>query len=78
MHGQIKSYASTKGVGTITPEKGGEALDFAKADLKEEGQEPQADQRYGYETKQVDGGKTCAVNLQMQQGGIPQSGKQPG
>lgn len=29
---------------------------------------PKADQRYGYETKQVDGGKAHAINLQMQQG----------
>lgn len=77
MHGQIKSYDRTKGAGTITPEKSGESLAFAKADLKEEGREPQVGQRYDYETKQVDGSKTCAVNLQMQQGGSLQSGKQP-
>lgn len=78
MHGQIKSYDSTKGVGTITPEKGGEALAFVRADLQEESQEPKANQRYSYETTQVDGGKTSAVNLKMQQDGILQSRKQPG
>lgn len=77
MHGHIKSYDSTKGVGTITPEEGGEALAFVKAELREEGLEPKKGQRYSYEIKQLDGGKTCGVNLQMQRGGILQSGKQP-
>lgn len=67
-YGKIKSYDPGKGTGTITPEKGGDALAFVKADLQQEGQEPKVDQRFGYETKQVDGGKAHAVNLQMEQG----------
>lgn len=67
-YGKIKSYDSASGAGTIAPEKGGAMLDFAKADLQQEGQEPKVDQRYGYETSQADGGQTRAVNLQMEQG----------
>lgn len=67
--GKIKSYDSSKGVGTIAPEKGGDTLAFAKADLQQQGQEPKVDQRYGYETRQAEGGKTHAVSLQMEQAG---------
>ncbi|MHA6333846.1 cold-shock protein [Qipengyuania sp. CAU 1752] len=67
-YGKIKSYDTCKGAGTITPEKGGEPLPFVKADLQQEAQEPKVDQRYGYETKQVDGGKQQAMNLQQEQG----------
>lgn len=66
--GKIKTYDSGKGSGTIAPEKGGEVLAFGKADLQQEGQIPKVDQRYGYETSQVDGDKARAVNLQMEQG----------
>ncbi|QUL39133.1 cold-shock protein [Erythrobacter sp. JK5] len=66
--GKIKSYDSNKGVGTITPEKGGDALPFGKSDLQQQAQEPKVEQRYGYETSEVDGGKKRAVNLQHQQG----------
>ena len=66
--GKIKSYDSGKGAGLITPEKGGDALPFNKSDLQQQGQEPKIDQRYGYETKQVDGGARHAVSLQMEQG----------
>ena len=66
--GKIKSYDDGKGTGTITPEKGGDALPFKKADLQQQAQQPMVDQRYGYETAEVDGGKKRAVNLQQQQG----------
>ncbi|WP_265571030.1 cold-shock protein [Sphingomicrobium nitratireducens] len=72
-YGKIASYDATKGTGTITPEKGGDALMFAKADLKQSDKEPRVDQRFGYETKTVDGGKRQAVNLQMSQPGNDQS-----
>lgn len=65
--GKIKSYDSTTGLGTIAPDKGGEALAFAKANLQQLGQEPETDQRYAYETRQVVGGKAQAVNLKHQQ-----------
>lgn len=64
--GKIKWYNSGKGSGTISPEDGGDALPFRKSDLQQEGQEPKADQRYSYETSEVDGGKKRAVNLRQQ------------
>ncbi|OYX66759.1 MAG: hypothetical protein B7Y88_02685 [Sphingomonadales bacterium 32-64-17] len=66
--GKIKSYDSSSGTGSITPEKGGDALRFKKADLQQEAEVPKVDQRFSYETSEVDGGKKMAVNLQAQQG----------
>ena len=66
--GKIKSYDSSSGTGSITPEKGGDALRFKKADLQQEAEVPKVDQRFSYETSEVDGGKKTAVNLQPQQG----------
>ncbi|WP_144096589.1 cold shock domain-containing protein [Croceicoccus sediminis] len=65
-YGKIKWYNSGKGSGTILPEKGGDALPFRKSDLQQEGQEPQTDQRYSYETSEVDNGQKRAVNLRQQ------------
>lgn len=76
--GKIKSYDTGKGTGTITPEAGGKPLAFAKADLQQEGEEPKVDQRFGYETAQMNGGEARAVNLQMQQGQREQAEKQQG
>ena len=67
-YGKIKSYDSSSGTGSITPEEGGDVLRFKKADLQQEGQVPKVDQRFSYETSEVDGGKKSAVNLQQQQG----------
>ena len=67
-YGKIHSYDADKGAGMITPDKGGDALPFAKADLQQQAEEPKADQRYGYETKQGEGGTAHAINLQMEQG----------
>jgi len=64
--GKIKSYDGGKGTGMITPEKGGEALPFNKSGMKKEGHEPKLDQRYGYDVKHDDGGKSLAINLQPQ------------
>lgn len=66
--GKIHSYDGSKGAGTITPDKGGENLAFVKADLQQEAAEPKAGQRFGYETRQVSGGKPQAINLQQEQG----------
>jgi CspA family cold shock protein len=74
--GKIKSYDSAKGAGMITPYKGGDALAFNKSDLQQQAQEPLADQRYGYDTRQVDGGKAHATNLQMEAGTSDSSAKQ--
>lgn len=83
-YGKIKSYDTAKGSGMISPEKGGEPLAFAKADLQQQASEPKQGERFGYDTKQADGGKTHAVNLQMEQGESggnsqrDQAAKQPG
>ncbi|MCB2089064.1 MAG: cold-shock protein [Sphingomonadaceae bacterium] len=77
-YGKITSYDTATGAGTITPEKGGDALSFAKADLQQQAQIPKVDQRYGYETKQVDGAKPFAVSLQMEQGEHAKADKQQG
>lgn len=66
-YGQIKSYDTSKGRGMIAPEKGGEPLEFVKADLQQEAAEPKAGERYGYETRQVGGGKPQAINLRSKQ-----------
>jgi CspA family cold shock protein len=65
--GKIKFYDSAKGSGTISPEGGGDALPFRKTDMREQGQEPKRDQRYGYETQSGDNGKQWAVRLELQQ-----------
>ncbi len=83
-YGKIKSYDTANGSGTIIPEKGGEPLAFVKADLQQQASEPKQGERFGYDTKQADGGKTHAVNLQMEQGesgqdnASKQAEKQPG
>ena len=64
--GNIKSYDSGKGRGTIIPEQGGDALPFRKSDLQQQAQEPKLDQRYGYDVKNTDYGKRYAVNLHQQ------------
>lgn len=68
LFGKIKSYDSSKGTGTISPEKGGDALPFRKSDLQQEAQVPQPDERYGYEVKDADNGRRYAINLAPQQG----------
>lgn len=73
--GTIKSYDSGKGSGTIAPEKGGEPLGFGKDDLQKQASDPVQGQRWGYETRQVDGGKPSATNLRRQE--QEQGQKQP-
>lgn len=64
-YGTIKWYNRGKGNGSILPEGGGNALSFRRSDLQQEGQEPETDQRYSYETSEVNGNE-CAVNLRQQ------------
>jgi len=79
-YGKIKSYDSNAGTVSITAKKGGDVLRFKKSDLQQEAEMPKVDQRFGYETSEVDGGKKRAVNLQHQQGDIQkeQAGAQQG
>lgn len=74
--GTIKHYDTGNGKGTITPNRGGDALPFRKADLQQQAQEPKQGQRYGYDVKNAENGKHYAVNLQMQ--GEAQSQQAPG
>lgn len=74
--GKIKSYNSAKGSGLITPAKGGDALPFNKSDLQQQAQEPREGEAYGYETRQVNGGKVHATSLQMEQGSGSQGQKE--
>ena len=57
---------------SVTPEEGGDALDFGKNDLQQQASEPKQGQRFGYDTKQADGGKTHATNLHPQEQGEKQ------
>lgn len=72
--GKIKSYDTVKGAGMITPDKGGDALPFGRKDIEPQAQTPAIDQRYAYDTSNMDGAKTCAINLKLQQG---ESSSQP-
>ena len=69
--GKIKSYDSDKGTGMITPDKGDDALPFKRGDLQQQAQEPCIDQRFGYDTSEVNGSNKRAINLQPQQGNGP-------
>lgn len=64
--GRINSYDIDQGRGTIIPETGGTPLPFAKADLELGAQLPRVDQRYGYETSEVNGASKRAVFLHPQ------------
>ena len=77
-YGKIKSYDSSAGTGSIYPESGGDALRFRKADLQQEGEVPKVNERFSYDTTEVDGGKKSAINLQMEQGQRGQAEKQQG
>ena len=66
--GTIKSYDAAKGSGMIAPKTGGDALPFNKSDLQQQAQEPREGQAYGYETREVNGGKVHATSLQVEQG----------
>ncbi|MBX7492850.1 cold-shock protein [Qipengyuania sp. 1NDW9] len=75
-YGNIRSYDTGKGSGTIAPEQGGAVLEFGKSDLQQEASTPKSGERFSYETKQVDGGKECATNLRQQEQAVRQGGKQ--
>lgn len=74
-YGLIKNYDGKQGTGTITPEKGGDALMFRKEGLDDPKQDPKPTQRYSFETGTVDGGKKEAVNLRRHEPGAEQRNK---
>ena len=76
-YGQIKTYDSGKGHGTITAEKGGDTLKFQKSDLQQEAAEPKSGERFSYETKKVAGDNDAATNLRQQEQGEDDGNKDP-
>lgn len=61
--GKIKSYDSGLGEGWITPNRGGNALPFSKADLRRESQQPLVNQAYCYTPVDADGSGRRATDL---------------
>ncbi|MCM8557993.1 cold-shock protein [Sphingomicrobium sediminis] len=61
--GKIHSYDCDKGIGMISPVKGGEALPFVKAELRDQLHDPKAEDRYSYETGTAENGDIRAVKL---------------
>lgn len=64
--GMIKNYDRIIGKGRITPEDGGDELTFRMNDLENQAIVPRANQRYGYEIKKANNGKSYAVNVHPQ------------
>ena len=64
-YGKIKNYDTDKGLGTISPESGGDTIAFAKSGLQPDCAAPQIGQRFGYETEDVVGGDMRAVNVRQ-------------
>jgi CspA family cold shock protein len=61
--GRIIAYDSDGEIGTIAPEGGGTPLPFRKSDLETGMRAPRIDQRFGYETSEINGGGKRAVFL---------------
>ena len=62
--GKISSYDSGAGAGIIIPDRGGQPLPFGKSDLQHESQQPFVDERYSFETVEVNGNRERATNLE--------------
>lgn len=65
-YGNITTYDTGNGTGTIKPETGGEPLPFGKDDLKPNAPQPEQGQRFSYETKQA-AGTYSATRLRQQE-----------
>lgn len=63
--GIIQSYDSGAGAGTISPDQGGNSLPFGKSDLQQESQRPLVDDRYSFETVEVNGREKRATSLRQ-------------
>ena len=61
--GTIRFWNPERGTGTIDPDHGGDALPFKRADLQDGTEQPAPEQRYSYETYEVNGGGKRAVDL---------------
>lgn len=71
LFGKIKSYDSGTGTGLIDPDEGGDLLPFGRKDLQQQSQQPSVDQRYGFDTSEVNGRNRRAISLQPQRGDSP-------
>ena len=63
--GTIRTFDLVGASGTILPDNGGEPIPFRLCDLVSGSPSPLPNQRYGYETFQVNGGMTRAVELRQ-------------
>lgn len=64
--GRIENFDRERGLGTIIPESGGDALIFAKSALRPDQQTPQVNQRFSYEISQIYGSRKRAICLRAQ------------
>ena len=63
--GTIRTFDEVKDTGTILPDTGGEPIPFRLCAIQSGGAVPLPNQRYSYETFQVNGGMTRAVDLRQ-------------
>ena len=61
--GKIHSYDCDKGIGMISPIKGGEPLPFVRAELRNQLHDPKAADLYSYETRTAEDGNIRATAL---------------
>lgn len=75
--GIVKSFDEAQGLGSITPEKGGEDLRFERSGISWDPKvAPTTGQRLSYELVEKDG-RTSALNLQTVQDAIGGSSRAP-
>ncbi len=65
-YGRIQTYDASKGCGTIAPDKGGQMVEFGRADLHRDADAPKAGQRFGYQVSQIGNTNPRATKLQLQ------------
>lgn len=64
LFGTVQSYDEGKGIGSIKPETGGDALHFEKSAVNwGEVKMPRTQRRLSYELGKNEAGAACAVNL---------------
>ena len=64
-YGVIRTFDQFREVGTILPDSGGEPLPFRLSAIEVGEPSPLPNQRYAFETHQVNGGMTRAVDLRQ-------------
>lgn len=63
IYGTIRLYDENRGVGAISPEKGGYVVRFERSAYPEKDYRPKAQERFSYEIGKDAFGMNCAVNL---------------